>query len=210
MGALLELVVVAEDLGEIALHELAQAIDGDHVEAAAGFQPLAGIMEVETESLLTDLGGDVAGDEIEAQGGIDMPEAIAQVSAGIGQAIEPGVEVTELDGDEVLVHHQGPARGGEGCQGQANGAIAAAQIQAIVRRFHLDLLQQQPGTLVDLARGKEPPGTVEDEGATDELGLEDDVLPQLVELLSGQHGFSLKGHRLFSQKLIPAGPLAAT
>ena len=47
MGALLEFLVVAEYLVEIALHELAQAVDSHHVEPAAGFEPLAGVVEVE-------------------------------------------------------------------------------------------------------------------------------------------------------------------
>ena len=61
----------------------------------------------------------------------------------------------------------------------------------MVIRSHLDILEQQAGALVDLARREEAPGGAEDEGATHELGLEDDVFPIFIKLLFGQHDSTL-------------------
>lgn len=83
MGALLDLVVVAEDRDQIALHELAQSVDGHQVEASAGAQPLMGVMQVQAQQLLADLGRDVARDEVEAQAAVDLVEAVAELGTGV-------------------------------------------------------------------------------------------------------------------------------
>jgi hypothetical protein len=45
VGALFELVVVAEDLGQVAFHELPQAVDRHQVEPSAGPQPGTGVVQ---------------------------------------------------------------------------------------------------------------------------------------------------------------------
>ena len=71
------------------------------------------------------------------------------------------------------------------------GAVAAPEIQAVGARAHLEMLEQQAGALVDLARREEAPGGAENEGAAHELGLEDDVFPIFIKLLFGQHDSTL-------------------
>jgi hypothetical protein len=81
--ALLELVVVAEDLIQVALHELPQAVDGDQVEPPAGPQPGAGVVQQQGQQFLADLGRDVARDQVEAQRRVDLIETVAELRAAL-------------------------------------------------------------------------------------------------------------------------------
>jgi len=49
------------------------------------------------------------------------------------------------------------------------------------------MVEEEAGPLVDLPRGEEPPGAVQVEHASAQLGAEVDVGTEAVELVVGQH-----------------------
>src|SRR5690606_3706412 len=80
-----------------------------------------------------------------------------------------------------LVDEQHPATRGEAGEREADGAVAAPEVEALGILGHLDEVQEQAGAGVDLARGEEAPGGDEAEGLPAQRLGELDVAAQVVD-----------------------------
>ena len=126
--------------------------------------------------LLAGLGGQIGHDEIEFQRRVQVLQAVGQLRAGIADAVGGAVAVRVLHRHEVLVDHHRLPLGRQPRQRHADGAVAAADVQAIGILRNLHVLQQQPGAVIDGFRRKDAPGGVKGQGLPEQGVLEADVL----------------------------------
>lgn len=138
--ALLDLFVVAEDFAEAALEKLAQPGNRNDVERAPRFQVAQCVEQVNVQHFLADLGRYIGDDGVELLRR-DLVETVTEHAAGIVDAIQQPVLLGVLDRDKILVDHQGMSLWCHLCHAQAEYAVTAAEVQAMIGRRQVEMIQ---------------------------------------------------------------------
>jgi hypothetical protein len=127
-AGLFELLVVAEDLQQVALDESADAGDRDKVEAAAGLEVIPGVAEDDVEEFAADVGREVGDDVVEVVS-FNPTERVAFVDQAVRQTVDMGVLTGVVERDNVLVDHVDLTGGAATGNGNADSPVAAPQVQ---------------------------------------------------------------------------------
>jgi hypothetical protein len=130
-GALLGLVVVSEEVGEAALDVLAKPADDDDNKGAAGAEVVIGIEEEFIEGFVAGLGGEVGADEVVVIGW-NIAETGAEDDCGVGELVVRDVGAGGLDREEVFVDAGDLSLGPKAREGEADGAVATAEVEGVL------------------------------------------------------------------------------
>ena len=107
------------------------------------------------ERVVAGLGGQVSGDQVEGTLA-DIAQPGAEQRVGVGQLVGGDVGAGGFNGAEVAVDQRDLGVGPAGGEGEADCAVAAAEIEhALLGWNGLQLAEEQRGTAVDGARGEE-------------------------------------------------------
>ena len=107
------------------------------------------------ERVVAGLRGQVGGDQVEGTL-VDIAQSGTEQGAGVGQVVGGDVGAGGFNGAEVAVDQRDAGVGPAGGEGEADCAVAAAEIEHALLRWHrLQLAQEQRGAAINGARGEE-------------------------------------------------------
>ncbi len=143
--------------------------DHHHPELAAGEQPLRPLEEDVLDRRVADPRRDVAEHPVEA-GVAEVAVAEARLRLDVAEAVALGVLPRRLDREGVAID-EGAVRGGV-ARGdrQPERAVAAAEVEHRRGRALGEMVEQQPGAVVDAIGGEQPGGGDEVKRGAEQLG----------------------------------------
>ena len=108
--------------------------------------------------------------------------------AGVVYAVMQAISFGIVDGDEILVDHQGMSLRRGARHAQAENAVSATEVEAIGVGFEFEVIEQQARSIIYGARRKQAPGGIELESAE----IDEQVLADLLVVFGWiiKHGFS--------------------
>ena len=134
-----------------------------------------GVAEHNGHHFAADFGGDVGGDAMEAFVA-DVLQAIAEFDVAVMNVIDAGIFAAVFDGHEVFVDEGGLSFGGQSGHGQADGAVTAAEVEAVKVFFYVEVVEQHDRAFIDALWREDAPGAVKGQGLFTQGFAEDDVL----------------------------------
>src|SRR5712692_4212902 len=154
------------------LHLVPQVADRHRAQLSAGSKQGAARLEEVGDPARTDARRHVAEEEIEAGARKEIAVTEAGEDFDVRKAQRARVVGGGAHGEEVAVDEQGGRGGKSGRDGEAQGAVAAAQVEHRSRRAVGEVAEQEQRAGVDGARREDVGGDVEGEGQTQRTDCE--------------------------------------
>jgi len=118
------------------------------------------LLKDNVEQFLSDLGGKIGYDIIRNKVGGYVMQSIAQVGLAMRQAITLGIPGRVFYSHKIFVYKVYMAMWTLLCDGHSDRPVSASQVDGVLIRFHLEMLDQQLRAFVNLFGAEKSPGAM--------------------------------------------------